>query len=647
MKTLLAILIPALVFAQFSPPTDKPCGPLCSHANADRWQFASLDAESLHSYDQLELWLSVSIQNGDLPMTAVATIELVTRESMSAILFNAEALTITQVLVNDIATPFVHGDDTLRVTYNAVTGETLSVSVQYSALPQDSWFETGFQTGWEQAYTFSEPFGARRWYPCWDQPSDKFSHVNMSVEMPENWTLAANGRLVSTVTPAPGRVRQSYEHTQPLAPYLVHFAVGNFSNQVFDQDGVQYRYFAWPRSDSAQAAFDWQRTPEMVNYFSGLFSDYPFDAYGMVMTDIFGGWGAMEHQTFTTYGFNLVDSLRTFEGIVAHELAHQWFGDYLSPVDFRNMWLNESFATYGDALWSEHLGGATGLENYMAQAAQYCINEEVNYPPSYPIYNPPMERIFGTNVYYKGAWVLHMLRKQILGDSLFFVVLQDWVETYGGGNVSTDEFIELTHEHWSGEDFHWFFDQWLYGLGMPTLTVDVTPQPSLNRIDVHVIHDETQTPTNFEFPLIIEYGVTDYTERDTTWVFPTPEHFYSILEYAPLARLAEHQITLFRESPASSPEPPTLPSEFTLGSAYPNPFNPNVTIPLGVPHVGRVTLDLFDVTGRLVAAVFDQQVVAGEHTISYSAPSSLSAGLYLLRATSGTSIHTQKLLLLK
>ncbi|MBK6766119.1 MAG: T9SS type A sorting domain-containing protein [bacterium] len=647
MKSLLVILFPLALAAQVVPHTDKPCGPLCSRGNAVHGQFASLDAESLHSYDQLELWLSLSIQNGDLPLTGVATIELVTRENMSAILFNAEQLAITQVLVNDIGTPYVHGDDTLRVTYNAVAQETLTVTVHYSALPQDSWFETGFQTGWEQVYTFSEPFGARRWYPCWDQPSDKFAHVNIAVEMPENWTLAANGRLVNTVTPAPGRVRHSYEHTEPISTYLVHFAAGNFSNEVFDQDGVQYRYFAWPRSDSAQAAYDWERTPEMVDYFSTLFGDYPFDAYGMVMTDIFGGWGAMEHQTFTTYGFNLVDSLRTFEGIVAHELAHQWFGDHLSPVDFRNMWLNESFATYGDALWSEHLGGAAGLEAYMAQAALNCISEEVNYPPSYPIYDPPIERIFGTNVYYKGAWVLHMLRKQILGDSLFFAVLQDWVDTYGGGNVSTDEFIELAHEHWNGDDFHWFFDQWLYGLGMPTLTVDISPRQDLNRIDVHVMHDESQTPTNFEFPLIIEYGVNSYSERDTTWIFPTPEHSYSIPEYAPLARLADHQITLFREIPSSAGDPPQLPHKFTLNPAYPNPFNPSVTIPFAVTRPAMVRLELFDVTGRRAATIFEQRIEAGDHSIAYNAPPTLAAGIYLLRATSGPTTQTQKLLLLK
>lgn len=646
MRYFLLLLLPLLALAQFSPQTDKPCGPLCAHSHsAERWLNTSLDAESLHTYDQRELTLDLAVQNGDLPLVGRATILLRAREPLTEILFNAEELEISEVFVNGTPAEFTHILDTLHVNRAVAQNEDVEVAVVYSVEPNSDWFDTGFQTGWEQAYTFSEPFGARRWYPCWDQPSDKFDHVNTSVEMPENWTLAANGRWTHATFPFQGRIRHFYEYDQPISTYLVHFAAGNFSNQIFEQDGVQYRYFAWPRSDSAQAAYDWERTPEMVEYFSGLFGDYPFDAYGMVMTDIFGGWGAMEHQTFTTYGFNLVDSARTFEGIVAHELAHQWFGDHLSPVDFRNMWLNEGFATYGDALWSEHLGGEEGLNNYMAQSALNCINEEQNFPPSYSVYDPPIERIFGTNVYYKGAWVLHMLRKQILGDSLYFAVMQDWVETYGGGNVSTQDFIDIINEHYDGEDIDWFFDQWVYGLGYPEILMTMLIQPGDSTIRIAVIQ---QSQNLFRFPLWYSWEGPGGVHVDSVWIPAQSftERFISTPGVTSVGLLAEQPL-LFEAGWVNAPEKPTLPTNFSLAPAYPNPFNPSVTIPFTLGKTGEVELTLFDITGRNVATVFEGKLNAGEHSLQYLAPSELAAGVYLLRATSGEVTQTQKLLLLK
>lgn len=647
MKTILLLCLPLLAQAQFLPLTDKPHNLTCGHANAsERWLNASLDAESLHTYDQIGLFLNLRVENGDFPLVGTAEITLIPREQLSEIPMNAEGLEISAVRVNGNNVSFTHAADTLHIVYSAGMEDTVIVAVDYSAEPNPDWNDTGFQTAWDHSYTFSEPFGARRWYPCWDQPSDKFDRLRVSVNIPENWSLASNGMRVGSNPAEPGRKLETYEHFQPISSYLVMFAVGNFSEQIFGEDNIQYRYFAWPRGDSAQAAFDFERTPQMVNHFSDLFGDYPFDQYGMVMTDIFGGWGAMEHQTFTTYGFNLVDSARTFEGIVAHELAHQWFGDHLSPVDFRNMWLNEGFATYGDVLWSEFIRGEQGLVDAMRTATNICISEERNFPPSYSIYDPPAERIFGVNVYYKGAWALHMLRKQILGDSLYFAVMQDWVQTYGGGNVSTQDFISMIYDHYEGQDIDWFFDQWVYGIGLPIVSFRYSwisgEQYFAGRITQH------QTTPYMRFPVIVEHGVDSFTEVDTFWVDAEEETEFVINTSSLIARLVTDQITLYEDITLESPEHPlSPPSKFELGAAYPNPFNPSVTIPLSLNKRSAVELTLFDITGRSVATVFKGSLEAGEHSLNYSAPSSLAAGVYVLRASNGEMSHTQKLLLLK
>lgn len=648
MKTIVLLCLPLLVQAQFLPMGDKPHNFQCSHArSAARWVHASLDAESLHTYDQLTLTLDLRVEDGDLPLQGTATIDLIARESLAIISLNAEGLQILGVRVNGVTTTFTHSSDTLHILRTVAQTDTVEVEVDYAAAPNPDWNDTGFQTGWEQAYTFSEPYGARRWYPCWDQPSDKFDHVTVIVDMPENWSLASNGRLTAFDPHEPGRLVETYEHDHPISTYLVMFAAGNFSRQILTQDDIQFRYYAWPRSDSAQAAYDFERTPQMVNQFAALFGNYPFAEYGMVMTDIFGGWGAMEHQTFTTYGFNLVDSARTFEGIVAHELAHQWFGDHLSPVDFRNMWLNEGFATYGSVLWAEHIDGEEGLTSSMRTLANACIDEETNFPPSYPVYDPPADRLFGVNVYYKGAWVLHMLRKQILGDSLFYVVMRDYVETFGGGNVDTEDFLYVINEHYDGPDVDWFFDQWVYGLGYPSVEFepyyDIPGQFMEGRI--------TQTQAEgqyFRFPVVIEFGHDAYTQIDTFWVDSSEHTGFAIGSNITVARLATDQITLLEGTTADSPIPSSgLPTEFTVLPAYPNPFNPSVTIPLSLNKRGNVELTLFDITGRGVATIFNGSLSAGQHSLNYQAPTSLAAGVYLVRASNGDKTETQKILLLK
>ena len=646
---LLVLCFPALAIAQFGLPPDRPLHELCGHSTqgAGRQQFAALDAESLHTYDQLRLELDLRVEHADVPLVGYATITLVARESLPTIPFNAEGLAVTDVWVNNLAVSFVHILDTLHVQRTVALAETVAVRIAFSAEPNPDWNDVGYQTGWEQAYTFSEPYGARRWYPCWDQPSDKFSTLQTRVNMPEHWSLAANGALVSTDYPEAGRKRQTYEHDRPISPYLVSIAAGLFAKTEFTQDNVFYRYYVWPW-DSLPAAYDWERTPQMTAAFVERFGPYPFAQYGMAATDIFGGWGAMEHQTFTTYGFNLVDSLRTFEGIVAHELAHMWFGDHLSPVDFRNMWLNEGFATYGNLLWVEHLGGENELQRSLDELRGIIVDEARNHPPLYPVYDPPPDRLFGVNQYYKGAWVLHMLRGYfgLPSDSTFFPMMQAYVDSFAGGTVSTEDFYRIVSMHYPEDDLRWFFDQWVYGVGHPVIEVaftetgphqitatarQVQPWPERFRTSLSVVVTTDSGPFHTSMPIAPQ----DVSE----FVFDLPD-LHSV-------ELADFQAELVEASALPVMNEPATPLSFSIGAAYPNPFNPSVTIPLELSQRNTVTLSLFDLTGRQIAQVFSGELDPGTHDIQFEAPASLAAGMYLLRARSGASSRTQKLLLLK
>ena len=179
----------------------------------------------------------------------------------------------------------------------------------------------GYHVGPDHVWTFSEPYGARLWYPCYDQPFDKFNETTIAVNMPSNWSLASNGVSIETTYPETGRKREVYHNPNPISTYLVMLCAGNYTKNINTVDGVQYRYYAWP-ADSANAAIDWAITPQASALYVQDFGPYPFSAYGMVEAILMNGWGAMEHQTFTTYGYHMVDGSGNFEGVVVHELAH-------------------------------------------------------------------------------------------------------------------------------------------------------------------------------------------------------------------------------------------------------------------------------------------------------------------------------------
>ncbi|MCA2002560.1 MAG: M1 family peptidase, partial [Chloroflexi bacterium] len=207
------------------------------------------------------------------------------------------------------------------------------------------------------------------------------------------------------------------------------------------------------------------RQGEMLDYFSEVFGAYPFEVYGsMVMDAEFGA--ALESQTLSIYGMDMIDpaNVEDAELVVAHELAHQWFGDSVSLADWRDIWLNEGFATYAEALWLEHLYGRERLENYVRE-----WYGEVNAHPEYfvPPGAPPPDDLFNGGVYLRGGLTLHALRLEI-GDEAFFETLKTYFALYKNGNASTGDFIAVA-EKVSGKELNEFFDRWLYSETIPSI----------------------------------------------------------------------------------------------------------------------------------------------------------------------------------
>lgn len=347
-------------------------------------------------------------------------------------------------------------------------GDIVALKIDYSGKPVKKGFDSfSFKEiyGNMYIYTLSEPTWGPVWWPSKDFPDDKAT-MSMHLVVPTGMKGVSNGLLKDTVQNSDGTTTFNWVSTYPIATYLECIVVGKmvqWEDTYTSIDGskqMPVMYFAFPK-DSSKARVDWKPTPEMIKYYSETFGEYPFidEKYGLVQF----GWtsGAMEHQTITSYGYLLVTGDNKYDFVAAHELAHHWFGDAVTLKDWKNIWLNEGFASYSEALWKEHIGGKTAYFDHM-KGFDYGYFSGTVYAPKGFIDNPA---IYAT-IYQKGAWVLHMLRG-IMGDEAFFKAVRAYYEKYKYSNAETSQLVEVFEEYY-GSKLDWFFDQWVYkGTGRP------------------------------------------------------------------------------------------------------------------------------------------------------------------------------------
>ncbi|MCW5559668.1 MAG: M1 family metallopeptidase, partial [Verrucomicrobiae bacterium] len=325
------------------------------------------------------------------------------------------------------------------------------VTVNYSVEEPDKglYFRTpamGYKEGDTHLWTQGEMHEARHWFPCYDYPNEKFT-TEMICRIPEGMVALSNGKLVSQEKDAgSGLVAWRWLQDQPHANYLVTLCAGHFSKIEDDYNGLPLAFWT-PPSQIQFAKNSFAGTKEMVAFFeqeTGV--KYPWARYDQVVVDDFT-WGGMENtaQTTLTDGTLFPDELagtRSSEGLVAHELAHQWFGDLVTTKDWANIWLNEGFATYYDALFHEHKYGRDRFLYEMLGNARGVLNQANDVLPIvYRGYNDPQEQ-FGFRAYPKGSWILHMLRSQ-LGPELYRQCIKTHLERHGHGNATTEDLVEI------------------------------------------------------------------------------------------------------------------------------------------------------------------------------------------------------------
>ncbi len=382
--------------------------------------------------------------------------------------------------MNEVQAAYLRHNRELRITPAEVLldGETFQVSITYNGEPGEGvQFEDAFSRGWNWydrgVFVASEPAGAAAWFPVNDHPLDKATYT-FEITVPKPYVVAANGLLQDTLDEGE-RVTYIWETEHVMASYLATVNIAEFVEVTESgPDGLLIRnYFPERLADDAAPVF--ARTADMIAFFSDTFGPYPFEAYGVVMADV-PLFFALETQTLSLFGSQVVPGAvagviserSNTETVVAHELAHQWFGNSISPARWQDIWLNEGFATYASALWVEHEYGPDAFEGMMGYFYENIADRR--FTPGDPV----DDGLFNTGVYQQGAWTLHALRLEI-GDDLFFEILRTYADRFKYGNASTADFIALAEEV-SGQELDALFDAWLYAGGVPLVPGMVASQ---------------------------------------------------------------------------------------------------------------------------------------------------------------------------
>jgi aminopeptidase N len=472
-----------------------------------------------------------------------------------------------------------------------------SLSIYYHGVPSSSGFGSFVKSthnGEPIIWTLSEPYGAREWWPCKNDLSDKIDSIDVIVSCPKGNRAASNGLLVKETHTATTSTYH-WRHRHPIATYLVAIAVTNYavySDYANLTNGtVEVLNYVFPE-DSAYAAGSTPSVIGSIQLYSNLFIDYPFmdEKYGHAQ---FGWGGGMEHQTMSFMGgFSYA--------IMAHELAHQWFGDMVTCGSWHDIWLNEGFATYLTGLNYEAAPTLPYWETWKRQT----IND-ITSSPDGSVYcddTTSVGRIFSSRLSYsKGAYVLHMMR-WVVGDSAFYAGIRNYLQDANNsyGYAKTDD-LKQHVEASSGMDLTEFFDDWYYGEGYPIYEMEVNQLSNLQlQITLHQAQSNAKV-SFFEMPVPIRVFYADGTKGDYVLNDTIDNQVFNLATKDLIDSIAfdpDRHLACLHSITSSNVGIQSILSTNSLVKVYPNPVNDELVINSEGSEIQRI--ELFDAQGKLL-----------------------------------------------
>ncbi len=415
-------------------------------------------------YDVQHYTIDLAVDMEANTISGTVTVEANATQDLARFDLDYNGPAISAVSVNGRAAIYDRRGGELTITPAAglEKGQPFATAVTYSGAPgggQSTSQYPEYARGWTRydqgVLVAAEPAGQSNWLPLNETPADKASYT-FRITVARPWVVAANG-LQKSVTDNGATRTYLWQTDNPVAPYLLTLAIGHFSEETDTSSGVLVRnYIADGYPADARRAFD--SAPQMISYYESVFGPYPFEAYGVVAHNT-RLYFSLESQTLTIFGTYMVN-----EKVAAHELAHSWFGDSLTPARWQDIWLNEGFASFAADLWAEHQQGKA----YASQALSDLYQNILQHENPIQIGNPGPDALFSSDVYLRGNMLLHALRARLNDDAVFFKILQTYTRRYYHANVNTQDFISVAEEV-SGQNLNDFFQAWLYGTSMPDI----------------------------------------------------------------------------------------------------------------------------------------------------------------------------------
>jgi aminopeptidase N len=630
----------------------EKCANVKSHNNPNQSKSTDIASNEELKYDVKYHKLELSLTNTSTYITdgKVTTIAQVTATPFTIFVFELlNDISLDSVKIGGVIRPFTTNGNVRTVSLSTAlsVGDLFTAEIYYHGQGNvNNGFFSGISTETDGDYNFnatwtlSESYHAYEWWPCKQALTDKIDSSDVWITVASNLKAGSNGVLTNITTLPGNKKRYEWKSRHPIAYYLISVAVANYQ---------EYNVYAHPAAllgDSiliqnyiynTQAVLnDYQdgidSTRQLVEYFSDIFGLYPFydEKYGHCQTPIGGG---MEHQTMTTlYGFDFT--------LVAHELGHQWFGDNVTCGTWGDIWVNEGFASYTEYLALEHFRSPAEARNWMDYAHAYAM-----FNPGGSVFCTDTTnegRIFSTRLTYKkGGAIIHSLRFEVNNDSLFFAGLKQYQQTYADSNAIGND-MKSVFENVSGLDLTDFFDQWYFGEGYPTISLEWNQNTSQT---VLVVSETTSVPnvTPF-FKTSLELTLNSAQGDTTVRIYVDQNNQQFVFNWNnPIQSIDIDPNQWILNTVGSVTQNPNLVSVSaaevdTKLNIYPVPSTNQLTVSAAKAIKG---IRLFDMTGRAI----ESYAGTGENTTLDI--SNLSAGAYIIEVTFNGIADTVKRLIVK
>ncbi|MEI6348033.1 MAG: M1 family aminopeptidase [Bacteroidota bacterium] len=599
-----------------------------------------------HSFDVIHYNLEIDLYHcytSPYPKSFSASnkITLKADSVMSTMTLNAVNTSLRIDSIKPSTVTFSHTNDLLQINLNQTyqVGDTVRLTIYYK---HNDVADNAFYSNNGFVFTDNEPIGARKWIPCWDWPADKAT-FEVKAKVPSTVLLASNGRLQDSLKIS-DTIYYHWVSRDPMSTYLMlltskdgfNLKVTYWHPPLHPQDSVPMRFY-YNAGENPQSVIDIMSP--MADFFSNTFVEHPFEKNGFATLSSEFAWGGMENQTLTSLCPNCWQEM-----LAVHEFAHQWFGDMITCATWADIWINEGFATYSEALWLEHTQGAQAYRDEINGDASYYLLNNPGWAisnPAWAITTPDVNTLFNYAItYQKGACVIHQLR-YVMGDTAFFNGMKNYTNDASNfklNNTTIPDFFTKMQQS-SGQDLSWFMNQWIYNPNHPLYTI----QTILGGTQVYTTIGETNTPY-FKMPVELKYIFFDNSDTIVKVMNDVNNQQFTF-NFA-------KQVTSFQFDPNNEIVLKQVQSNTTLINTiedilgfdvYPNPASENVNIAIRTYSPTEKEISVFNNLGQ---QVYHKTITADIRIMSLPL-TKLSAGVYTIKLSNSTSSVIKPLVITK